>query len=54
MTYATATKKYAMYLRISREKGENEDTLQNHREKLTEFARRENMEFDIYEKSSVG
>jgi site-specific DNA recombinase len=46
--------KYAMYLRISREHGENEDTLRNHREILTEFANRENMDCDIYEEVVSG
>jgi site-specific DNA recombinase len=47
-------KKYAMYLRISREHGEDEDTLRNHRELLTEFAKREGMEYDIYEEIVSG
>jgi site-specific DNA recombinase len=54
MAIATVSKKYAMYLRISREHGENEDTLRNHRELLTEFAKRENMEFDLYEEIVSG
>ncbi|MBD1379248.1 recombinase family protein [Metabacillus arenae] len=51
---STTKKKYALYLRISREHGENEDTLKNHREVLTEFAKREGMEYDIYEEIVSG
>ncbi|KUP08073.1 hypothetical protein Q73_07565 [Bacillus coahuilensis m2-6] len=46
--------KYAMYLRISQEHGEDEDTLRNHREILTEFAKKNEMQYDIYEEIVSG
>lgn len=38
----------ALYMRISREKGENEDTLQNHREQMTEFLQSKGYTFETY------
>ncbi|MBO1513706.1 recombinase family protein [Metabacillus bambusae] len=45
---ATETKHVALMLRISRDKGENEDTLQNHRETLSEYAANHGLTYDIY------
>jgi site-specific DNA recombinase len=47
-TTATEPKHVALMLRISRDKGENEDTLQNHRETLAEYAANNSLTFDIY------
>jgi DNA invertase Pin-like site-specific DNA recombinase/ribosomal protein L37AE/L43A len=44
----------ATYLRISRDKGENEDTLQNHRELMEEFCAEHNYTFDLYEEIVSG
>ncbi|MFB5268859.1 recombinase family protein [Paenibacillus enshidis] len=44
----------ALYLRISRAKGENEDTLQNHRELMQEFCREHGYTFEIYEEIVSG
>ncbi|MEH6948797.1 recombinase family protein [Bacillus sp. JJ634] len=44
----------AMMLRISREKGDNEDTLQNHRDMLTEYAEARGYTYDIYEEVTSG
>ena len=43
-----------MYLRISRDKGENVDTLQNHRERLTKFCEDRGYTFTIYEEIISG
>lgn len=48
MTTATATKTACIYLRLSREKKENEDSLKNHRLTLTALAEREGYNFTIY------
>ncbi|MDP4096232.1 recombinase family protein [Paenibacillus sp. P96] len=44
----------ALYLRISRDKGENEDTLQNHRELMEEFCREHGYTFEVYEEIVSG
>ncbi|MFB5269862.1 recombinase family protein [Paenibacillus enshidis] len=44
----------ATYLRISRDKGENEDTLQNHREIMTEFCRQNGYTYEMYEEIVSG
>ncbi|MDP4099375.1 recombinase family protein [Paenibacillus sp. P96] len=44
----------ATYLRISRDKGENEDTLQNHRELMQAFCREHEYKFDLYEEIVSG
>ncbi|MFB5762351.1 recombinase family protein [Paenibacillus medicaginis] len=44
----------ALYLRISRSKGENEDTLQNHRELMEEFCREHDYTFEVYEEIVSG
>lgn len=45
---------YAMYLRISREKNENEDTLQNHKERLERYCAEHNLVYDSYEEVVSG
>ncbi|MFB5677457.1 recombinase family protein [Paenibacillus terreus] len=44
----------ATYLRISRDKGENEDTLQNHRELMQEFCAEHDYTFELYEEIVSG
>ncbi|MFB5764048.1 recombinase family protein [Paenibacillus medicaginis] len=44
----------ALYLRISRSKGENEDTLRNHRELMEEFCREHEYTFEVYEEIVSG
>jgi DNA invertase Pin-like site-specific DNA recombinase len=44
----------AVYLRISRDKGENEDTLQNHREIMLKFCREKGYRFEVYEEIVSG
>ncbi|MDP4099109.1 recombinase family protein [Paenibacillus sp. P96] len=44
----------ATYLRISRDKGENEDTLQNHREMMAAFCQQNGFTYDIYEEIVSG
>lgn len=44
----------ALYLRISRAKGENEDTLQNHRELMENFCREHGHTFEVYEEIVSG
>ncbi|MFB5764067.1 recombinase family protein, partial [Paenibacillus medicaginis] len=44
----------ALYLRISRSKGENKDTLQNHRELMEEFCREHDYTFEVYEEIVSG
>jgi DNA invertase Pin-like site-specific DNA recombinase len=44
----------ALYLRISRAKGENEDTLQNHRELMEDFCREHDHTFEVYEEIVSG
>ncbi|MFB5677444.1 recombinase family protein [Paenibacillus terreus] len=44
----------ATYLRISRDKGENEDTLQNHREMMEEFCRQNGYGYELYEEIVSG
>ncbi|MFB5762594.1 recombinase family protein [Paenibacillus medicaginis] len=44
----------ATYLRISRDKGENEDTLQNHRELMQRFCAENNYKFELYEEIVSG
>jgi DNA invertase Pin-like site-specific DNA recombinase len=44
----------ALYLRISRAKGENEDTLQNHRELMEDFCREHGHTFEVYEEIVSG
>ncbi|MDG5789654.1 recombinase family protein [Evansella sp. AB-P1] len=48
MTTVIATKTACIYLRLSREKKENEDSLKNHRLTLTSLAEREGYNFKIY------
>ncbi|MEH7176536.1 recombinase family protein [Neobacillus vireti] len=57
MTVATARdiKHLAMYLRISQEKkGENVETLANHRSQLTDFAKRNGFTFEAFEEVLSG
>ncbi|MGD6992133.1 recombinase family protein [Sutcliffiella horikoshii] len=44
----------ALMLRISRDKGENEETLQNHREMLQDFAAKQGYTYDTYEEIISG
>ncbi|MFM9277995.1 recombinase family protein [Paenibacillus jiagnxiensis] len=44
----------AIYLRISRDKGEDEDTLQNHREIMFEFCREQGCRVEVYEEIVSG
>ncbi|MDP4099377.1 recombinase family protein [Paenibacillus sp. P96] len=44
----------ALYLRISRDKGEDEDTLQNHRESMLEYGRQNGYRYEIYEEIVSG
>lgn len=44
----------ALYLRISRDKGENEDTLQNHREIMQDFCQRNGYTYESYEEIVSG
>lgn len=44
----------ALYLRISRDKGENEDTLQNHREMMHDFCGRNGYTYQSYEEIVSG
>jgi site-specific DNA recombinase len=47
-------KNIAMYLRISREKGEDVDTLQNHRERLTRLCTEKGWQFTLFEEVISG
>ncbi|MBH0156158.1 recombinase family protein [Fictibacillus sp. 5RED26] len=47
-------KNVAMYLRISRDKGENIDTLQNHRERLIRVCEEKGYKYTIYEEIVSG
>ncbi len=44
----------ALYLRISRDKGENEDTLQNHREIMHDFCKKNGYTFEFYQEIISG
>ncbi|MFB5762593.1 recombinase family protein [Paenibacillus medicaginis] len=54
MSDTTATIFGATYLRISRSKGENEDTLQNHREIMASFCQQNGYSYETYEEIVSG
>jgi DNA invertase Pin-like site-specific DNA recombinase len=54
MNDTTATIFGATYLRISREKGEDQDTLQNHRELMASFCQQNGYSYELYEEIVSG